>query len=78
MMRVIPLSELPPDGCGTVKYVTASGFLRERMLAMGIVEGTHIRCERFSPSGKACVYVIRSARIAIRRCDCESVLVRVY
>ncbi|MBO5245131.1 MAG: ferrous iron transport protein A [Selenomonadales bacterium] len=77
-MRVIPLSELPPEGCGTVRCIKAKGFLRERMFAVGIVEGAHIRCERFSPSGKAQVCVVRSARIAIRLCDSESILVRVY
>lgn len=77
-MRVIPLSELPPDGCGTVKCVMAEGLLRERLFDLGLVAGTHIRCERLSPSGDARVYVFRSARIAIRQCDGKSVLVRVY
>lgn len=77
-MRVIPISELAIGEEGIVRAITANGFLRERLLELGLVAGTHIRCERIGPSGKVCVYEVRASRIVIRRCDGDHVLAEVY
>lgn len=76
-MRVIPLAQLPPRGCAVVSEILATGFLRERLFDMGIVVGTRVICERSVPSGSGGVYVVRSARIAMRYCDGKQVLVAV-
>ena len=72
-MQVIPISKMAAGESGVVRAVTANGFLRERLLELGLVVGTHIRCERFSPSGEAGIYEVRSARLVIRCCDGEYV-----
>lgn len=77
-MRVISIAEMTIGEKGVVRAITAKGFLRERLLELGLVVGTHIRCERFSPSGEASVYEVRSARLAIRHCDGDHVLAEVY
>ncbi len=77
-MRVVSISEMAVGDEGIVRAITAKGFLRERLLELGLVIGTHIRCERFSPSGKAGVYKVRSARLVIRHSDGEHVLAEVY
>lgn len=76
-MKVIPLAQLPPNGCAVVYKILAMGFLRERLFDMGIVVGTRVVCERSVPSGSGGIYVVRSARIAMRYCDGKQVLVAV-
>ena len=77
-MRVIPISEMVMGEYGTVHIITAKGFLRERLLELGMVVGAHIRCEQLSPSGDASVYEVRSARLVIRHADGAHVLAEVH
>ena len=77
-MRVMPISEMTVGEKGVVRTITAKGLLRERLLELGVVAGTHICCERFSPSGTASIYEVRSARLVIRHCDGKHVLAEVY
>ncbi len=77
-MRVVPISEMAVGEDGMIRAVNGTGFLRERLLELGLVAGTHIRCERLSPSGEASVYEVRSARLVIRHCDGAHVLAEVY
>lgn len=76
-MRVVPITQMTVGEDGIVWAITANGFLRERLLELGLVTGTHIRCERFGPMGASSVYEVRSARIVIRHSDGAYVLVQV-
>lgn len=46
--------------------LSASGMLRERMLALGLTRGAKIEVIRKGPSGDPTVYNIRGAMIALR------------
>ena len=78
LVRVIPIAQMAVGEEGTVHSVNATGFLRERLLELGVVVGTHIRCERFGPSNTSSIYEVRSARLVIRYSDGAYVLAEVY
>jgi Fe2+ transport system protein FeoA len=46
-------------------------------LDLGVVAGTHIRCERFGPSNASSIYEVRSTRLVIRHSDGAYVLAQV-
>lgn len=76
-MQVIPIARMAVGEEGTVHSVRASGFLRERLLDLGVVAGTRIRCERFGPSNASSIYEVRSTRLVIRHSDGAYVLAQV-
>ena len=49
-----------------VKDLLSSGNLRERMLALGLTQGTFIDVVRKGPKNNLTVYSIRGAKIALR------------
>jgi ferrous iron transport protein A len=51
----------------TVKELSATELLRERMLALGLTKGTRIEVIRKGPSGDPTIYNIRGAMIALRK-----------
>ncbi len=50
----------------TVKDLTSTGLLRERMLALGLTKGAQVEVVRRGPSGEPTVFNIRGAMIALR------------
>ncbi len=51
----------------TVKDLSSTGMLRERMLALGLTKGARVEVIRKGPSGDPTVYYIRGAMIALRK-----------
>lgn len=51
----------------TVQNLSSTGYLRERMLALGLTKGAKIKVVRRGPSGDPTVYNIRGAMIALRK-----------
>jgi len=62
---------------GTVVSVDAKGAILRRLLDIGIVEGTKVRCLFKSPSGDPIAYLIRGAVIAIRNEDSKNINVKI-
>lgn len=62
---------------GTVVSVDAKGAILRRLLDIGIVEGTKVRCLFKSPSGDPIAYLIRGAVIAIRNGDSRNITVKI-
>ncbi|MCY6372682.1 FeoA family protein [Clostridium ganghwense] len=58
-----------------VNDIIAQGFLRERMLALGLTKGSYIEVVRRGPSGDPTVYNIRGAMIALREEEASLVYV---
>lgn len=71
------LSDLPVgSACRVVELSPAcAGAERRRLLDLGIVPGTGIRCEFASPFGSPRSYLIRGSMIGLRREQAERVLV---
>ena len=49
-----------------VEDLACTGFLRERMLALGLTKGARVEVIRRGPSGDPTVFNIRGAMIALR------------
>ncbi|MBM3863102.1 MAG: DNA-binding protein [Verrucomicrobia bacterium] len=75
---VFRLSELPVGGAAVVHALAPSctGLERKRLLDLGLVPDTAIRCEFASPFGSPRSYDVRGALIALRRNQAERILVR--
>lgn len=65
------------DICSTVKVegLLSEGYLRERMLALGLTTGATIDVLRHGPKNNLTVYNIRGAIIALRKEESEKILV---
>jgi DtxR family Mn-dependent transcriptional regulator len=71
------LSAVPVGGVAVVHALAPSctGAERRRLLDLGVVPGTRIRCEFASPFGSPRSYEIRGALIALRDYQAERILV---
>jgi ferrous iron transport protein A len=49
-----------------VEELASTGYLRERMLALGLTKGARVEVIRRGPSGDPTVFNIRGAMIALR------------
>ena len=71
------LSDLPVGGEALVYSLAPScaGAERRRLLDLGVVPGTRVRCEFASPFGSPRSYEIRGALIALRDHQAERILI---
>lgn len=70
------LSELPPGEGGRVSALLCDGAVRRRLLDVGLVPGTLVRCVGVSPLGDPKAYAVRGKVIAIRRSDARSIALK--
>ncbi len=61
-----------------VENLSATGMLRERMLALGLTKGATVEVIRKGPSGDPTVYNIRGAMIALRNEEASLISVNQY
>ena len=69
----LSLSDLKVGQSGTVQHIKTTGSMRRRLLDLGIIEGTKIRCIHKSPAGNPVAYSIRGAVIALRTDDSKQI-----
>ena len=74
MGKIVSLNEMQPGQRAYIKELLTSGSIRRRLLDIGLVEGTEIRCVGKSPAGDPAAFYIRGAVIAIRSEDSTGVL----
>ena len=70
------LSDLKPGMTGVVLSLPNSGSMRQRLMDLGLVAGSHVTCLGRSLWGDPAAYEICGAVIALRRADCEQILLR--
>ena len=65
------------DVCSTVRVegLFSEGYLRERMLALGLTNGALVDVLRKGPKNNLTVYNIRGAMIALRKEESEKIIV---
>lgn len=73
--NLIPLYQLPVGSFGKVKYITAEGITRRRMLDLGLIDDTTVESLRKSPAGDPIAYEIRGAVIALRSEEASKIFV---
>ncbi|MDD4112901.1 MAG: FeoA family protein [Herbinix sp.] len=59
-----------------VENLTSTGYLRERMLALGLTKGARVEVIRRGPSGDPTVFNIRGAMIALRNEEASFVAIQ--
>jgi len=74
--QIDPLADLAPGSVCQIVSLELSGLLRRRILDLGIVPGTLIRCIRRGPSGDPTAYMVRETLIALRSEDAAQISVR--
>ena len=77
MGKIISLREMEPGQRARITELTASGSIRRRLLDIGLVEGTEIKCVGKSPAGDPAAFYIRGAIIAIRSEDGSNVIAEI-
>lgn len=70
------IASMKPGQSAIVTQITATGALRQRLLDMGILPETSIDVERSGPGGHPLWIRCQGARLALRRAEASSVLVR--
>ena len=74
--KTLRMSELRPGMSGVVVSLNHAGSMRRRLIDLGLIEGRRITCLGRSVWGDPAAYEICGAVIAIRRSDCEHILLR--
>ena len=69
------LSDLRPGASARVVKLLSGDDIRRRLLDVGLVEGTRVRCVGTGPFGDPSAYLIRGAVIAIRSQDGKRIIV---
>ncbi len=75
MNKYTTLASLSEGECAVVTELHSNGSMRRRLMDMGLIEGTGVRCLHRSPSGDPVAYLIRGAVIALRKTDSEKIIV---
>ena len=70
------MSELEPGMTGEVLSLRHSGSMMQRLMDLGLVEGSRVTCLGKSLWGDPGAYEICGAVIALRRVDCEQILLQ--
>lgn len=69
LVNILSLSDLPVGKTVVVEEILLSGAMRLRLMELGLVPGTRVRCVHRAPSGSPGAYAVRGAVIAIRKSD---------
>jgi len=70
-----PLSKMKPGDEGVIFLVLAKGRIRQRLLEMGFIRGTHLKVERMAPMGDPMELVIRGYHLTLRKEEGQCILV---
>ena len=71
-----PLSDLDTGQSGTIQSVTGGGATTQRLLALGLVPGVHVRVIHLAPLGDPFTLAIDAgAQVSLRRADARHLIV---
>ncbi|WP_195940907.1 FeoA family protein [Romboutsia sp. 1001713B170131_170501_G6] len=69
------LSDIDINSTVIVKQLLTDGYIRERMLALGLTDGALVHVIRKGPKNNLTVYDIRGAKIALRKEEGDNIIV---
>lgn len=75
--NIVSLDNVPLGRTVKIKALTSSGPIRRRLLDIGLIEGTLLKCLHKSPLGDPIAYLVRGAVIALRSEDSSNILVEI-
>ncbi len=67
------LCDMKVGNKAVIKNIVASDNIKRRLLDIGMIEGTNVKCVLKSPFSDPTAYLIRGAIIAIRKEDCNKI-----
>ena len=73
MENLVSLDALRVGQCARVIDLKTDGSIRRRLLDIGLIPGTSVRCIFKSPSGDPTAFLVRGAVIALRSEDCKKI-----
>lgn len=77
MDKCCRLTHMDEGQCAVVTGIDSSGGMRRRLMDLGIIEGTQIKCVVKSPFGEPVAYLIRGATIALRAEDSDNIRISI-
>ncbi len=69
----LSLADLPTGSAGCITSVEVGGLLRRRILDLGMIPGTQVRCVRKAPWGDPVALQVRGSIIALRAEDLKRI-----
>ena len=69
------LNQLNLNEMAVINKIETQGDMRRRLLDIGLVENTKVKCVCISPQGDPKAYLIRGSVIAIRNVDSREILI---
>ena len=72
------LAQMRPGQAAFVRRLHLSGAIHQRLVDLGLVEGTRVECVHRSPAGGPCAYLFRGTVIALRSCDSRKIEVSAW
>jgi ferrous iron transport protein A len=76
MNKASCLNDIEPGQTVKIKELLSTGSIKRRLLDIGLIENTEVKCLGRSPGGDPSAFLIRGAVIAIRSEDCGKILIR--
>ncbi len=67
------LSELKPGESGTVRKVEGDKAIRQRMMAMGLVNGAEVQVKRIAPLGDPIEFSVRGYSLSLRKSEAHAI-----
>ena len=74
-MMKISMDHLSPGERGKVVRINATGDLRQRLLAMGILPGVEIELVRIAPLGDPLDFKLRDFHLSMRKNEARNIIV---
>jgi Fe2+ transport system protein FeoA len=71
------LDKVLPGQKGKVIKITGNGFIRQRILDMGIVKGTEIEVERVAPLGDPIEIKVKGYHLSLRKAEAANIYLEV-
>jgi ferrous iron transport protein A len=75
MVNPVPLSSLKPGESATIAGFVLSPEIRQRLLELGLTEGTPCEMRRFAPLGDPLEIRVRNYNLSLRKAEAEGILV---
>lgn len=69
------LNELSVGNSAVISKMNVKGHIAQRLIDLGLIEGTKIECVLKGPFGDPCAYRVRGTLLALRKCDAKDICV---
>lgn len=76
-MDAFRLSSALPGDTLRIKELLFPTSICRRFMDMGLFPGTIVNCLLYAPSGSPVLLEVKGFRLALRRCDCDQIMVNI-